>query len=603
MKIIQIADLHIGETIDNAQKIVDNLIASACSYILDDDFVAVCICGDVIDKGQCGNIDAKYTNALKIFNIIINALEKKKCHYKILIIPGNHDIDINKKFLCKKIESFNKFCNFAESVTSDTRYREFLSDSVINIEFGGINWVLCNSAYHRDISYGKVELEKVKTIITNSSIPSIIMTHHTMLSADNEDSSSLRNAYELINTAEKENVFAILHGHVHGYKRFSTGKKFQVIGVGPLLKQVDDVNKQINVIELSSQGVCRVTNLLYRNDMCEELSVMREEYVYVDRTTYYESDLKKLICQVQNDAQYASKSAEEYMHNVIIRYRASFETFCKQITTNGFLEDSLEKAKMWQNEKCPDQLYFNHGSVIFDAQSMKYVIDTLTSNPTSRRALISLIDQNAVQNSKDDYLPSFNIVQFSFPDDYRTKLNVSLYMRSLEASKFLPINICELYLMILELKKKHLVAKNVDIAIFAHCVSYIEGFDGFEKSRLDILTSDELQNIIASSDYQELYSLIDEKSKKCETVLRKNGVDLLLKCIHNSDNSSLKKELNTPLCNLGRAIDQTSKRRKDNSSLYDSRTKNKESELDSLNKAYSNVLNALNKLKKQKSRG
>ena len=586
MKIIQVADLHVGENISNARKIVEKLINSVCSHIVNDDYVALCICGDVIDRGSIGNIDAKYQNASEIVKLITNALESKKCIYKIFIVPGNHDIQTKKKPLKKSSFSFEKFCDFAVSITKNSEYKEFTSSSVINFEFGGINWILCNSAYHGDRSFGNIEIDNVQARIISSDLPSIIMTHHTIFSVDSEDSSALRNGYRLINTAEK-NSFAILHGHVHGYKSISVGKTCHVIGVGPLLKQVNDINKQVNVIELSSQGVCRVTNIFYRDDM----EVWSIDHNYADRTTYHENDICRLVKQVQTDARYANSSSGDYMYNVIMRYRAKFETFCEQINSD-FFKSSLEMAKLWQQEECPNELYFNHGTRIYASESMDYIKRTLTKNPTSRRALVSLIDQQMVQGSKDNYLPSFDLVQFSFPDNFKNTLNISLYMRSLEASVFLPINLCELYLMALQLEEYHLVAPNIDIAIFTHCVSHIEGFDGFKKSELDVLSEHEIQDLVVHSDYEALYNLLYEKSKKRETVLHNDGVYLLLKVIKNSNIPEFK-PLESPLYNLSKSIDQTRKKRKANSSLYDSRTKRPDNDLASMNKAYAKVLDVL----------
>ena len=579
MKIIQLSDLHIGEKLGNSEQIVQELFNNACSMIKEGDEVAICICGDIVDKGSVGNIEAKYKNAERIMEVIKEKMRSLKCKYRIMMVPGNHDI-LSKWWHSRK-QHFEHFYKFASKVTDDKIYNQFMRKNVLNIEFGGINWVLCNSAHHGNKDYGLVDIDSIKGIIGKSKMPTVLLMHHTLFSDSNEDASALRNGYQVMDVIKNDTI-AILHGHTHGFKNIKIGNRCLVVGVGPFLKNVPEINKQLNLLEINSQSIRYIKNFFWRSD----IQVSNTElYHRADNETYSGNELQSLITQVKLDVE-----DRACLHNVLIHYQASFTDMENQIMAS--FPNDLECAREWLSCVCPNTLYYNHGQTIASNESMEYVKKILLENPTSRRAIITLLNQKDIQNSKDGMLPSFGLVQFSFPTADRGELVISLYMRALEVSEFLAVNLCELFLMAKSLKEDNLSVSSVNISLFAHRVAAIKNFDAFRKAELDRINEDELTALLKTGDFKKIVDMLSEKRKSKETILHTEGIQLLKHCVHNcglDKHNSLYKKIE----NLENAVEYTKKQRELHSDLYDYEKAYEKSETyASLEKAYTTLISA-----------
>ena len=528
MKIIQLSDWHVGEDMLESKEISQGLIDNVLSSINSGDTVAVCICGDIIDKGSIGNADRKYANAKEILENVKQKISKRNCNYKFFCVPGNHDI-VTTRRIFKRTNSnpFELFCKFAFEVTNEIKYKEFLKQPLISFEFFGINWVLCNSSSRGDIRFGEVDIAKLKNAISTSSYPSVVLTHHTLFSDGSTDSSVLRNGYQMLD-AIKDNTLAVLHGHTHGFKNIKIGDKCLLVGVGPFLKDVPDINKQLNLIEIGSLGINTISNYFWRKDI-----QMPPKLIYKRKSSeYFSNDMNTLISQIRHDVREQSD-----LHNITIRYVSSLGQMRSQIVTS--FPNELEAAEKWQQHDCPDGLYFNHGERIYRNNSREYIRNRLRTNPTCRRAIITLIDQNEIQKSGDSYLPSFDTVQFSFTDEDQRDFSISLYMRALEVEYFLPINLCELYLLVQYLRDENIPIDSINIAIFAHRMVAIKDFDGFKKALIDQISEEDLTTLLLNGDYSKIANMLQEKRDGKETIYHTHGIKLLKTCIlkntsHNS---------------------------------------------------------------------
>jgi hypothetical protein len=273
--------------------------------------------------------------------------------------------------------------------------------------------------------------------ISSSSITSnsILLTHHALISSDKNDHAAMRGGYDLIKILETNNVIALLHGHTHGCKRYSVGHDCQIIGVGPMFKQIDDISNQCNLIHIKGNYVKRILTLTYHDD--RKIWDKVEIYEKNADNNYYGDSVGKIYDQVLHDAK-----ANLLLPNLRIQIKQEYSKFENEIKQR--FSACMEDAKAWQSSECPDNLEYTHGQLMNHGgiKWEQHIVDTLVKNPTSKRAVIPLIDKDMVYKGGDDRLVSFDVVQFGFSDSDSKDLYITLYMRALEIKHFLPLNLC-----------------------------------------------------------------------------------------------------------------------------------------------------------------
>jgi len=154
----------------------------------------------------------------------------------VFVCPGNHDIVIEElgnpyftSFDAWSAQVRNdKFCTFANRPAR-----------LIKNEIG--DFLLLNTAYHADHKMGLVDLAAVKELLKNEShAPKgepqrlrVAILHHHIVPVLPEDTSTTRNAYELIGLLDKHGFSAVLHGHQHAILDLTIGQsKMRLSGVG-----------------------------------------------------------------------------------------------------------------------------------------------------------------------------------------------------------------------------------------------------------------------------------------------------------------------------------------------------------------------------------
>lgn len=192
---------------------------------------------------------------------------------------------------------------------------------------------------------------------------------------------------------------------------------------------------------------------------------------------------------------------------------------------NTHYQEDLKLAELWQHPEQPEELYYNHGQYMKDEsnQGIDFVVEELKRKATSSRALISLISLKMIFYSGDNFLPSFDLIQFGFQEENKETLHVTLYLRALEVKHFLKINFCELYLLIKEIKKHILSLKNIHINIIAFKAQYKDKYGCFKKPKLDITTESRLLRLFENNP-EEIKNLLREKLDFSETVIENKGI-------------------------------------------------------------------------------
>ncbi|MBW9159713.1 metallophosphoesterase family protein [Clostridium tagluense] len=510
MKIVQISDFHITNNIDicRYKNRIDMLYSNMCNELKQDEEIVFCICGDIIDKGD----ETFYCNATEIFNYIMNKFKDFRCCFEFT--PGNHDLCNNE---------FSSFDNFIEKYLKGDRY-EYQKQNVIIRKYKDINLILVNSVFHKDNKYGSINIGELKDVLKQCNNKTIIVTHHTLMSRYEDDYSSIRNSYELVDLISEKNIVGLLHGHTHGYSDITIGEKCKVVGVGSLFKQVDDVNNQFNVINVVFGEIDEIVNFRYSADLnkFERISIYKRKNISIFQGT-----------KTSDIYQSALENVKEYgcINNFNMKIVTSCEEFFSDMQVTFPLD--IVTAEQWQALELPETLYYNHGQYMQKdgIDGIKYITKELQSKATSSRAIIPLINIKDVIGSGDNFLPSLDIIQFGFNTEDRTELYVTLYLRALEVQHFLRINLAEIYVMVKKLQEEIRSINKLNINVFAFKAQCKETFSCFKRSKLDKLEDRHIMKMIVKKNVPEICSMLKEKLELSDTVVNINGIINLYNCI------------------------------------------------------------------------
>ena len=569
MRIIQISDFHVCFKLD--RKLCTNMFKSMAEEIsklfCKDEKVAFCICGDFINKGSIN----EFPRAREIVEEFLSYFRTD--NLTVMCVPGNHDI-----YDASKFELFDS--NLGEICSCKT---SFATNSVSCIENDEFSFILCNSSYHGDIDFGKINAEEFAKACSEATNPIIVVMHHSLFNENDNDPSALRNAYRILDILDNKAI-AILHGHTHGYKKCVLGTNTWLIGVGPFTKDVPAVSPQANVIEISPLGVEKVLSYRYNADIDKTWSQTLAE----NPTSEFSGHS---LAKVYRDAVLGVKSASSIL-NFKMKVHLPYDQFCKEIRES--FGDKISIAQDWQAREVPASLYYNHGQYIWKhGNPIEFLYNELIKKPTSSRAVIPLINFGDVINSKDNFLPSFDLLQFGYPTPSDRTLNIILYLRALEVNHFLKINLCELYLIIKSLQERMLSITHIAINVYAFRAQYKEEYGCFHKAKFDNLDSGQFVMLIVNNEWAELIDLLREKKGLSETVIQTMGFIELVKgikaVIAKNDNSTLKHYLTLTenICDCQKILIKT----REHSSDYSVIEKN---EYD-LNVCIDNLIDALKK--------
>lgn len=229
-EILHLSDLHFGNPDahlrrNEVRRILDSLLSK-----VDAPKSFLIISGDIIFKGNREG----YGEALEAINTAIE--HHKLDRSRILLCPGNHDIV--KKMLGQ--QCFTSFDEWSSGIRADKKCT-FAGTSARLIENELGYFLLINTAYHLDCHMGLVDVAAVETLL--NSLPPfdtdtpqrlrVAITHHHIIPVLPDDTSTTRNAYQLVQLLEKHGFSALLHGHQHAMLKINIGShKMLLSGVG-----------------------------------------------------------------------------------------------------------------------------------------------------------------------------------------------------------------------------------------------------------------------------------------------------------------------------------------------------------------------------------
>ncbi|MBU3171324.1 metallophosphoesterase [Clostridium estertheticum] len=259
MKIVMVSDLHICDNtelyIKKLYHIIDKMyeIINRETYFMEQ--IVILMCGDVSNHGD----KTLYESAKKIYKYIHNKAGNRFIEF--VMIPGNHDV-------CD--ESFADFDGFCKQFQNDSC--RFVDYNCYSKNMANMNFILANSAYHlansaydKKLDYGNVDVDQIISNV-HSYLVNVLVTHHSTISEDDNDSASIHNIPRLLHAINQNNIMYHLHGHTHGTYSLRIGNRCQSIGVGALFLAAPEMGSQFNLITIADGEIVEVCNYLYRID-------------------------------------------------------------------------------------------------------------------------------------------------------------------------------------------------------------------------------------------------------------------------------------------------------------------------------------------------
>lgn len=260
--IFQLSDLHFGQATQplSGARAFPSLV-EAVQHELDrvPAPLVIAICGDVVDKGN----SAQYDIAARALEA---SLIRPLGSPAVVCCPGNHDVVNGENGL---FAGFNRFA-FRISNKADIAFG--MQATVARLTLHDHEFILANSMYrgHEDRQNGEVNIEHLDRATSEAShAPRILVLHHSLIPNHRSDTSTLVNAYPLLQLSVERGIVAILHGHLHSQNVLTVGKaQTALVGVGSLLyRPWPNYNNGFNMLRFEGSTLAEAIAFRYVADL------------------------------------------------------------------------------------------------------------------------------------------------------------------------------------------------------------------------------------------------------------------------------------------------------------------------------------------------
>jgi predicted MPP superfamily phosphohydrolase len=251
MRILHLSDIHakLGQPLEILAR---GVAASLRAKALVPDFV--------VASGDFGYQGSGTEAGAAVVSLI--AKESNVSSERIVCCPGNHEIDGSPEFHNYRSAIATLLCDANRAVP----------DPCLRYSYGGVDFLVMNSAYHRDWSYGEVDVDAIANCLSKHPLKEterIAVVHHHCIPYSSKDPSQIRNAYPLLRLLDCHEFNALLHGHRHIAMSLKVGKGTRVIGVGSLnFPPQPNISNQFNFIDIGKR-ILRFRRTADAEELCQ----------------------------------------------------------------------------------------------------------------------------------------------------------------------------------------------------------------------------------------------------------------------------------------------------------------------------------------------
>ncbi len=246
--VVQLSDLHFGagrQNVHPAHQLLEHVVA----IVKEQRNPVILASGDITYQA----LDAGYAEATLFFERLLDRTGLDRSRF--LFCPGNHDCHITERF--KGFDAFSYgIRRDGECTYSGTTCRLIAIDE--------LSFLLVNSSHHLDHRYGLADVDALRELNPADPANCVAVIHHHLIPTDRMDSSTTRNAHELLLSLDATGVPVLLHGHQHVAKGLAVGHTpVKVFGVNSFNFQVAGGQNAIGLLNWRDDGVSFSRRVLF----------------------------------------------------------------------------------------------------------------------------------------------------------------------------------------------------------------------------------------------------------------------------------------------------------------------------------------------------
>lgn len=258
MKLLHLADLHIGKRVNEFSMIEDQryILTKILNIIDEEKPDAILIAGDVYDKS------VPSSEAVEVLDKFINDIASRKI--ETFIISGNHDGAERLAFASKLIDT--------TGIHISPAYNGNVDAKTLNDEYGSVNFYMLPFIkpinvkqifkLEENISYSEAVKIAIEKMNIDKSQRNVLLSHQFVTGAEECDSEDLSvGGTEGVSASVYEDFDYVALGHIHGPQRVSRDT-IRYSGT-PLKYSFSEVNhkKSVTIVNIEEKGNVTVSTI------------------------------------------------------------------------------------------------------------------------------------------------------------------------------------------------------------------------------------------------------------------------------------------------------------------------------------------------------
>lgn len=258
MKLLHLADLHIGKRVNEFSMIEDQryILTKILNIIDEEKPDAILIAGDVYDKS------VPSSEAVEVLDKFINDIASRKI--ETFIISGNHDGAERLAFASKLIDT--------TGIHISPAYNGNVDAKTLNDEYGSVNFYMLPFIkpinvkqifkLEENISYSEAVKIAIEKMNIDKSQRNVLLSHQFVTGAEECDSEDLSvGGTDGVSASVYEDFDYVALGHIHGPQRVSRDT-IRYSGT-PLKYSFSEVNhkKSVTIVNIEEKGNVTVSTI------------------------------------------------------------------------------------------------------------------------------------------------------------------------------------------------------------------------------------------------------------------------------------------------------------------------------------------------------